>query len=273
MAILVAEKYKGRRSDAGSAEIVYLVQATAEDVGTLEDGDAISAVVGTAPAEWDGIPVQNVDARNELVQGTWWEVAVIYSLSSPTIFDTGSTQYEFSFTAPIARIYYSLETRSITGPSGSPTYSVSEFGGKIRGQNGDEEGIDLPGSSPTNSWIFNIPTGSVSLAYQQGVESIMGMVNSTTFKGRAADTMRLVGVYGGARNDKDWSVRFDFQFSANRSNVQIGDIIVPSIHGHNLIWDYTEDIASVDLAATVRRPKAIIVERVFERVNFGVLGF
>jgi hypothetical protein len=272
MAIIVSEKFKGRRSDdAGSAEVVYLVQGTDSDAGNVEDDDAIAAVAGVAPETWNGIPAENIDARNELIQGTWWEVAVTYSVTSPTIFNTGSVQYEFGFTAPVARIYYSLETRSITGAAAS--YPTTTFGGKIRGQNGDEEGIDLPSPAPTNSWIFNMPIETVTDAYQQGVEAIMGSVNSTTFKGRAANTMRLVGCFGGARNNKDWQIRFDFQFSANRTNVNVGGIVVPSIHGHNLIWDYTEDSEDATLGGTTRKPKAIIVERVFPTVNFSVLGF
>lgn len=275
MAIVVAEKYKGRRRNGDSAEVVYLVEGTESDATNVFEDDAIDAVLGTSGIEtFGGIPLQDVDARNELVQGTWWEVAAIYSLTSPTFFNTGSVQYEFSFTAPVGRVYYSLETRSITGADDF-AWPTNSFGNKIRGQGDDEEGIDLPNPSPTNSWIFNIAQGSVTTAYQQGIEAIMGSVNSTNFKGRAADTMRLIGCNGGARNDKDWSIRFDFQFSANRSNVVLNGITVPSIHGHNLVWDYSkEETITVDSEEhSVRRPTAIVVERVFERVNFSVLGF
>lgn len=272
MSILVSEKYKGRRRDAESAEVIYLVQGTDANAGNVSDEDAYDAVAGVSGIEeFDGLPIQNIDVRAELVQDTIWEVAVIYGMQSPTFFDTGSVQYEFGFQAPVGRVYYSLQTIGIYHAGG--TYSSSKFGGKIRGQGDDEEGIDLPNPSPTNSWIYNIPTGNVSLAYQQYVESIMGSTNSTILKGRAAGTMRLVGCNGGARNNKDWQLRFDYQFSANRTNVQIGGITIPFIGGHHLLWDFAEELADGDLDATIRKPKAIVVERVFESFNHNSLGF
>jgi hypothetical protein len=283
MALVTEERKKGRRHDAFGGEIEYLVKATGAELSGFDSEDAFAAVVATAPAEFEGIPASNVvvnEALIDLATIQVWSVSAIYSIREPTVFPTSSYQYDFDFQAPSGRIFYSLETRSITGydqaTSQPIAFPVTTFGGKIRGQNDDEDGDDLPNPSPTFSWTFNIPTGSVSLAYQMGVEAIMGFVNSAAFKSRAAETLRLVGCSGGARNDKDWSIRFSFQFSPNRTNVVIGgavgNIVVPSIHGHNLVWDYTNP-AIVSGIGTVHKPTAIIVERVFERTDFSVLGF
>lgn len=278
MAVVVEEKYKGRKRDAVSAEITYLVFGTDGDAGSTSDEDAYDAVAGVSGIEeYDGIPIQNINVVAELIQDTVWEVAVTYGIDGPpSAFDVGSIQYEFGFQAPVARVYYSLQTIGIYHAGG--TWAATKFGGKIRGQGEDEEGIDLPNPSPTNSWIYNVPNGDVSLAYQQAVESVMGHVNSTAFKGRAAGTMRFVGCSGGAQRSAaggttKWNVRFDFQFSANRTNVSIGGITIPFIGGHHLLWDVPDTVSDVDLDTTIRKPKCIVVERVFHESNLNALGF
>ena len=280
MPITVSERKNGRRCDAFGGEIEYLVRATDAELVGFDADDAYDAIAlnPTYTADFNDLPVSNVvvnDALLDLTAVQLWSVSAIYSNREPTVFNTGSIQYEFSYSAPIGRIHQSLETRGVYHAAG--TYATTMFGGKIRGQNGDDEGADLPNPSPTNSWTFNIATGSVSLAYQQGIESIMGGVNNGMWQGRAADTMRLVGCTGGAKTvglggtPKDWAIRFEFQFSANRSSLNLGGIPVASIHGHNLVWDYAEE-ATVE-GKTVRKPTIIVVEQVFPRINFGALGF
>jgi hypothetical protein len=274
MPITVSERKNGRRCDGFGGEIEYIVRATGAELVGFDAEDAYDEIANSATytADFNGLPVSNVVVNEALVDLTTlqvWSVSAIYSNREPTVFDTGSIQYEFSFSAPTGRIYQSLNTRGIYHAGG--TYPTTMFGGKIRGQSGDDEGADLPNPAPTNSWTFNIPNGSVSLAYQMGVEAIMGSVNSNTWNSRAADTMRLVGCSGGARNDNDWSIRFEFQFSPNRASVNLGGIPVASIHGHNLVWDYSEN--KTENTKSVRKPTIIVVEEVFPRANFNALGF
>lgn len=274
MPITVSERRNGRRCDAYGGEIEYIVKATGAELVGFDAEDAYHEIASspTYTADFNSLPVSNVVVNEALVDLTniqVWSVSAIYSNQEPTVFPTSSTQYEFTFSAPSGRIYQSLNTRAIYHATG--TYPATMFGGKIRGQNGDDEGADLPNAAPTNTWTFNIATGSVTTAYQQGVEAMMGAVNSNVWQSRAADTMRFVGCSGGARNDNDWSIRFEFQFSANRTGVNLGGIPVASIHGHNLVWDYSEQ--KTENTKSVRKPTIIVVEEVFPRANFNALGF
>lgn len=283
MSLVVAEKKGGRTGDAQSAEVVYTVTGTGGDAGTVTDEDAFNAVLGSAPATWNGMPGANISINEELVTGTIWEVSAQYSASEPGGFNqSGATQYEFSFQAPQERIYQSLYTRGVydlTGLLDRATFAPL-YNGAINVKNDDGalsvEGLDLPAGTPTNTWIYS--PFAVSDSYQMSVESIMGAVSNTVFKNRAALTMRLVGVDGGATfafgQLARWNIRYAFQFSANRTNFTAGGITIPFKGGHDLLWGYYEDsfIDETRFAGVIKKPSLMFVEQVFPEVNMNVLG-
>lgn len=286
MAIIVSEKYKGQTSDATSAEVLYIVQGTGVDAGNVQDGDAFDAVVNSAPATHRGLPLTNVQVREELVQGTFWVVSASYGADTTdsVLYSQSSVDYEFSYQAPSEKIYQSLQTISATGPSGAE--DPNHFRGAINvvNDNGElkVEGLDAPPGSPTSSWIYKPLYASITNAYQSGVEAIMGDVNSFAFKGRPAGTMRFVSCDGGAQftsgTNPKWQIKFGFQFSRNRSNIDIGGVItVPFKAGHHLLWGYYDDAnAAAPMHAQnqmiIKTPKLMFVEKVFEESNFNVLG-
>jgi hypothetical protein len=289
MAIVVSEKYKGRTRDVSTAEIVYIVQGTGVDAGTISDEDAFDQVAASAPNNWDGIPGANINVRQELVQDTIWEVAVTYGGESgdSLTFPQSTVDYEFSFQAPSEKIYQSLETIGVYDADGSldPDFSggainVTNDGGEIK-----VEGLDLPPGTPTNTWVFKPLAATITDAYQIGVEGIMGHVNAFAFKNRQAGTMRFVTCDGGAIYSAGtiakWQIRYGFQFSAHRSNFTAGGIPVPFKGGHHLMWSYYKEeqhdpandpVPNAGKAEIIKRPKYIFVERVFHESNFNVLG-
>lgn len=283
MAIVVEEKFPSRRLDASSAEVIYHVTGTGADAGSVTDEDAFTAVAGSAPATKFEMPGANIDVRQELVVGTVWEVAAIYSATDPVIYQQSSVRYEFSFQAPQERIYQSLFTRGAYSASGPVDPNM--FGGAINvvNEQGEQkvEGVDLPAGSPTNTWIYSPLNATVTDAYQTAVESVMGAVNNTTFKLRAGRTMRLVSVDGGAMfafgTIARWEIRFAFQFRANRFGINLGDIVVPFVGGHDVLWAYYEDALHDSESepannGPIKRPKFIFVEQVFPELNLNVLG-
>lgn len=285
MAITVDIKHKGIRRTSTGAEIVYLVMGTGEHAGTVDDSMAFDAVRNGAPTTWDDIPNSDIDVRQELMVGTIWEVAAIYggSEGNSTTFPQSTVDYEFSFQAPAEKIYQSLETIGIYGVNGAMDPEM--FGGalNVKKENGETtvEGLDLPGGTPTSTWVYKPLSASITDYYQTQVEEIMGDVNSFPFKNRAAGTMRFISCDGGAMfssgvNPK-WAIRFGFQFAKHRFDQTIGGIDVPFKGGHHLQWGYYEDDlhdAEGDDAdnGVIKRPKFLCVERVFYESNFQVLG-
>ncbi len=292
MATIVAEKYKGITSDPTQAEVLYLVTGTGGDAGTISDLDAFEAVVGSAPSTWNGVPGVNIQVREELVVGTTWLVAALYN-SDPgqqVTFQQSSVDYEFSFQAPAAHVYQSLETIAAYSANGKIfTSGEAEANNPFHGaigvsiKNGEQtvDGVDLPSGAATNTWVFKPLGATITDAYQVGVESVMGNVNSFQFKGRAAGTMRFVSCDGGALfslgTNPKWQIRFGFQFSRNRPSFTAGGITVADgANGHHYVWSFYNDAyytaSAPEDSGPVKKPVYVIVDRVFEESNFSVLG-
>ncbi len=291
MAIVVSEKYKGQTGDAVNAEVIYLVQGTGADVGTVTDSDAFDAVGGSAPSTWRNLPLANIQIREELLQGTIWLVAAIYggSEGDSTVFPQETTEYEFSFQAPSEHILQSIRTIGVYGFDDEvgevvemdPDWFFGAINASVRNGETTIEGVDLPGGSPTSTWVFKPLNETISDAYQVGVESIMGNVNSFMFKNRAAGTMRFVSCDGGSLFTGSavpkWTIRFGFQFAPNRLNFDVGPIRIPRKNGHHLMWSYfIDDFKDADPnpanRVIVKRPQFVVVEQVFPESNFNVLG-
>ncbi len=283
MAVVVSEKYKGRHFDAQSAEVIYLVIGTGTDAGNVSDADAFTAVESSAPPTWNSLIGSNIDVREELVQGTIWEVAAIYGTRDPVIYQQSIVEYEFTYQAPSEKVYQSLFTRGAYSANGP--VSTNMFGGAInvKNENGElsVEGLDLPAGTPTNTWIFKPLHADVTTAYQLNVESVMGATNSFPLAGRATGTMRLVGVDGSAAfstgvNPK-WQIRFAFQYAAHTYNLKAGGITVPFKGGHDLLWGYYADDFNDGEdhdsdKGIVKKPKFLFVEQVFPEANMALLG-
>lgn len=289
MAIVVHEKYKGITGDATGAELLYLVEGTDADAGTVSDEDAFDAVGSSAPSSYRGFPLSNIQIREELLQGTWWLVAAIYggSAGDSTAFPQSTVEYEFSFQAPAEKILQSIQTIGVYDADGplDPSFSMGAINVQIRNGDVEVDGIDLPGGSPNAVWVYKPLYATVTDAYQSLVESRMGDVNNFPFKGRPAGTMRFVSCDGGAlfngSSAPKWQIRFGFEFRRNRSNFTVGGINVPFKAGHHLLWAYYKEQlhdpnddpapnpANADL---IKVPKFVFVEQVFFESNHIDLG-
>jgi hypothetical protein len=189
----------------------------------------------------------------------------------------GTLEYEFSYQAPSEQIFQSLETVSITTATGSenPKLFDGAIGLQLNGDgSSDVEGVSTTPGNTTNTWSFT--TSSINSSYESIVESMMGAVNGTPFKGREAGSMRFVFCTSQAATNAKTVIRFGFQRIMGVTNFQVGNITVPRKDGHDYLWVHRElqekTLANGQkiIAPAVR---FAVVERIFPRVNFALLGF
>lgn len=285
MTITAEELFRGIRGDAyASREIDYLVTGTGGDVN-LELTDAISAAAVAAPAEIAGtddtILVQGNASLSRIIRNDLFIVTVqyvetgIWGIRSEK--PTGNTEYGFSYQAPAVRVYQSLQTIGVY--SSSATWSSSTFGGAIgvqRNADGshDVEGVDTGPGSTTNTWSYTLD--SIPGSYEVLVERFMGCVNSISWRGRPAGSMRFVQCNSQQTPSGRSTIHFGFQYAENATNIAVGSITVPAKDGHDYLWVY-RDLQSKTVTGSLKlllpSPQVAVVDRIFRRENFAQLGF
>jgi hypothetical protein len=287
--ILAEEMFNARRGDAyTSKERDYLVTGTGTDAD-LSEHAAITAAVGASPtslpstdgnlARANAFIARHISNDRMLVTVTYGATGFAGVAVTPP----GTAEYEFSYQAPSERIKQSLSTVGIWGPTGTiytagpPPAGKDEFKGAIgvvRRADGsfDIEGMDTAAGNTTNTWSYTI-AGSISNTYESAVELLMGGVNDAVFKTREIGSMRLVSCTSQKIPGDKTLIRFGAQFTRGRNNIQIGNITVPRCDGHDYLWVYHNEEDVPALMEILPAPRAVIVSRVFPRVNLNNLGF
>ncbi len=303
MTITVQEKHEGTSGSAGGWKYDYLVT---DDSGTMTEFEAANAVALEAPNPLSdgggGILVLadiNVGSFMESPSVTRAIVTASYGvpeegsrLGRDGTSPTGGVEatYEFSYQAPSEHISLALQT--LKYPSTAPS-----FGNRIKCRyDGPDlvcEGLDLPSGNTTNVWRLNVPRGYVTAEYEALVESMVGSVNYTTFKGRPPGTMRFVQVQSTLTRSSSMSISWGFQYSPNIGDVTvnygspIGNVRYNSglpaqtidgltnikKPGHWLLWNLDEKKLDITNQKMVMQARAIYVQEVFPVADFNQLGF
>jgi hypothetical protein len=248
-----------------------------EITGATDEADALDALVDFVPTSLATLPLQgfSIEEIVDSKDNDHYFATAHYGTAQKDDPEEDAVEYEFNFQAPSAHIYQSLQTISKTAASGTArdfkgAINVVNDGGKLR-----VEGYNVAPPPVTFNLRYYPANGSITSFYQTTVENLVGLVNSTSFKGRPAGSLMLVQASGGARNNAGWNIGFGFAYIQNRTSLVVGDITVPSKDGMDLLWAYYED--EKDAAATgniglIKKPKFAYVERIFYRGNFNALG-
>lgn len=267
MPITVEERFRGRSGSRRGRDIVYLV------CGTDDDSTALTAAANTTPAFWDGLIFD--DVRLTQLADDKWAAAAVYKEPEKKERDPpeqGTVEYAFSYRATSEHIYQAI---SVVQEKEAPTESAALDsqgainivldGGEMR-----VEGVQLPVPPVTDTWTYYPVNAVVTESYQAAVAGIMGHVNTDTFMGRPAGTMRFVGCQGGVRTNDDWQIGFEFSYSPNLTGITRGAITGINKGGHEYLWFYYRD--GMDSAGRIKHPTSAHVVQVFEESAFSILG-
>ena len=262
MSAVINERFDSRASTVGGSPSVTLKYSV---TGTENDGEVLALVAGTAPSEFAGLKSQSfsIDPQG----GGVWEAEVKYGpMTSPMPPETGDSVFNFDIATSTQHITQSLETKGSFVASGT----APDYKGAI-GVNGDMiEGTDIVLPHYNFSETHYLDISIVNGGYKANLFQVAGRVNQSAFRGFAAGEVLFLGAQGSLRGEQDWEIAFKFSASPNVSDLTLGDISGISKDGWDYLWVTYEDAESQQ--TLVKQPKAIYVERVYERANFGLLG-
>lgn len=261
------ETMASRGASPGQVRRRYYVEDAADE------DDAYGWILLNTPSTVAGVSRSGISVEEDEEQLNAYNCEVTYGANEQQTPEVDQVDYRFNFQAQGAHVYQSLSTISSTQAGGG---TAPDFDGAINvvSDSGSLrcEGLQLPVPPETFTLAYYPENATITTAYQLQVEALVGLVNSVAFKGRPAGSLMLVRAQGGARNNAGWSLELGFGFIANRTNVPVGSITVPSKDGLDLLWAFYEDESDSTANSLIKKPRAAYVERVFYRDDFNVLG-
>lgn len=245
-------------SDSPTARLEYAVFGGPEDPELAE-----LYALAAAPPIVAGLPMQSVNVRARDDDETVFDIEIQYGKTQkrePP--ETGDEEISFDLSPQTTRVSQSLETIARV-PSNAPN-----FNGGIGFKKDEFEGADVFVPALSFSITRYVPTAQVTNAYIQGLMTAAFRVNDAPWRGHAAGEVLFAGASGAKRSAADYTMTFRFMASKNATQLQVGNLVVPSKTGWDYLWvlyDFDEDQVS---KAVVKRPKAAYVERVYEKISF-----
>lgn len=229
-------------------------------VGTDDEDDVSTLILATAPATYQGLELESVEAEPQ-GGGAWKGYARYVRINDE--------EYTFSTGGGTAHLTQSLSTISSYAPAGM---TAPDFAGAIGVTEDRVEGVDVPAPKYEFSETHYLADGTVTDAYKLILFNLTGRVNDATFKGFAAGECLFLGANGSKRGDEKWSITYNFACQPNVTGLSVGSITSIAKKGWEYLWvryGTYEDSAAYSL---VQRPVAAYVERVFLPGDFSDLG-
>jgi hypothetical protein len=225
----------------------------------------------------DKITVQNRDVSRDSVEieerlaEQIWKVAVSYPQDPENETDQGGDEVpEFSMdiSGGTKHITHSKETIGSYSADENP---APDFQRAINVNDDNQvDGVDIVNCSFSFTEKHYYTNSKMSNSFKRQIASLVGKVNSNTFRQWETGELLFMGASGSrrgtARKDK-WEVTFRFAVSMNATNIHVGEsITIPSKNGWDYLWvKYADNVKNNSL---VKEIKAAYVERVYDYESF-----
>lgn len=257
MSITVHETHASRRGSESSRELVYFAW------GSDDDAAVRTAVLGTAPATYDGLSRE--ECSLEPLENGAWEASVSYTSPNSVAPEANSGNYQskYSVTAGTQHITQSLATVHAYSES-EEEYPPPNFHGAIGVDKDSINGCDI--LVPTMEWeeTHAISDDLVDGAYVRTLMDFTGTVNGSSFRDFSAGEVLFMGASGQQRSDGlTWDVTFKFAFSGNRTGITVGLISGIAKKGWEYMWVYYVDSPDPVEGVIPKIPRYVYVEKVY----------
>ncbi len=268
MALTLTEKLDSRKwitGDNASVEMLYIL------TGTSDDGLARELVENSTAETYDGLVRQSIDLDPQWVDTTTgkgqWDVTVRYGVKEPK--EVGESSFNFDTGGGNQHITQSIQTIHRYAPTGK---TAPDFKGAIGVTHDSVEGVDITVPVYTWSETHYIADENVTEAYRGILFSLTGKTNNAAFKGLAAGECLFMGASGSKRGADDWEIAFRFAASPNKTGITVGEITDIEKKGWEYMWVRYVDAEDPAVAAIVKKPTAVYIEKVYEEGDFSLLG-
>ncbi len=260
--IRFALKHKGVESDENprSLTMTYVLN------GTASWNYARAYAISATPATLNGLYRQDVKLKS---QGhLLWLVTIPYGAKKAP--EPSVTEYRWNFDTTGGTASKKQAIAHVQSyPTGAPNHE-----GAIEVHNGEVDGCEIV--VPAFKWHedWELPWADYAWPYAAYVEALTGKVNSATFRGRAAGTVRFDGAVGGqsSRNPEVLAVTFHFSGSPNATGLTVAGFTGVSKSGWDYLWVEYKIDEDTTAHRSVKVPLAVHVEQVYERADFALLG-
>ena len=261
MPVTVLEKWDSRDTtlaESSAVELRFLV------AGTDNDADVAAQVLFDSPEYYNDLPRESITFTR--IGEKEWESTVRYA--TPPATDTDPS-FTFETGGATAHITQALST---SGVYVAPGQTAPDFRNAIGVSRDSVDGVDIV--VPTYKWTetFRLPAGFVTGSYKAQLFGLTGRTNASGFRGFQAEEVLFEGARGSRRGAGDWEISFAFAASPNVTGLTVGNITGINKKGWEYLWCRYADFEDEAAQMLVKRPVAVIVNRVYPSGNFSLLG-
>lgn len=245
----------------------YAIEGASDEVEALDQLEADTpTTLGTDPVLYR----QNVDVEETDAEGLY-EGSVEYGIPGDVIFGETGVQRTFSGSAYTLRLFYSLAT--VQSTPGAPYLANAIHKNQLEDHPG---GVDIESGDMVMTLEWIEPKSAVDTAFVTNLESYRNTVNTDTFQGFAAGTVRFVTYNVRDQGDYSTRVSLSFALSPNVTNQTVAGFTGINKKGHEYAWVYEglvtlTDPVSEEQTETIG-PKAVYVEQVYPTAAFSGLN-
>ncbi len=276
MSIIIEEGFGGKRSrnrTGAEQEVIYNI------LNTRDEDEAYAALYGhvirNAPMLND-LPLESVETVSNEDGGKLCIGTVKYSNKKP-LRGINVPLHSFSTKGGSARIIYGLALVNQYGDG------IPNFGTGINYEDQKFQGVDIVVPKWSETIEITVPRTVVTNRFKRMLRGLTGKVNQHSFLDMDPGECIFFGVDarpGEVEVDGQtlplltYDLTFEFHAMPNVENIMIAAGIGPvKKDGQDYAWVYSVDAVDPFSNKLIKKPKGAYVVRVYDRVDFGVLGF
>jgi len=246
------------------AELVWSVSGS-------DDLDALRTYLGNVvPTTYDGLVYRSLSWEH--VGKELWEFRANYVEADRSDRDhklpTGSYLFSFDTTGGTVTI----TTSKYTTRYAKPGQTAPNFMNAVNVADGEVKGTEIVIPVLKFSLRKRQAKAVITTAYAKTLASLTGTVNASSFQGFAAGELLFMGASGQQGTDTDPEVTYNFAASENATGLTIGEVAGIAKKGHEYLWVVFESVDDMAATTTVRRPRAVYVERVYQEADWAPLA-
>lgn len=273
MAIVAKERPQGRQENLKQGKREFIIkESTGAD---FTSNEALAAMILEAPTTIGSLNIVLSDCDVEEIGKNIYYGTVPYTGPGDTSKQhVGDFNIQFDISGQNQKINYSYSTIS--------SYVRSGLGGLIRNfkgainvnSDGTVEGTDIIIPTAMLSVNYTVDPADMTEDYFRLLTTMVGKVNSDSFKGFSAGELLLSRVSGSQRDGDNWDLGLSWGVSENATGLTIGGTAITGIDkdGWDYLWVYFTTEDDVTNHVTNKVPQNAFVERVYKRAAYSSLG-